>query len=705
MIGRCPASARLAFSASILGLVCLAGAAEPLPAQPGGGPVFGVAEDASQFAADGGASIYASLHQLGMSTDRWALTFNGDPTVITNQSFLDKAVPAANTAGVTIVLSLYPAVSSTPDPSAFCTWVGNIARRYPTITNFIIGNEVNTTRFWSPQHTATNPNAGPDSYEAVLAQCYDTLKTINPAIQVIGMGLSPRAVDANSTAPLTFIRAVGAAYKASGRTTPIMDQLAVHPYPNPNSNPPSPPVVGYQNVNFYGIEQLDRVKQAVYDAFNGTAQPTTLNGLRLMVDELGYQTYETGNPLYTGVESSPVVSEAIQATDYALIVHLYSCDPAISTVLFFHLIDETNLNITSTSGGWQSGLEHPDGSPKPSFAAVQQAIAQGCIGPQVIWKPVSGPLTAMVVGIKYSSSAGHREIAVELKTDTPTSNTGSLVRGTQTVKLPVTWFLPAGDFILPVAEIPNTYAAGPATLRIAMSDDFGRSTTLNVNVVIPPLTGAQSPAPPTTTTSPTASVPTPPPPAPTTYTETVGGLAHTWTDYSNAGGTEGPSIASNQTVQIACKVTGFKVADGDTWWYRIASSPWNNEYLRFSRRLLQQWSDLGKPHWHPLRRPVRGGLRSRKPEPTAASQHNTPTILEYDLLRRGIDPSPGQHVHELSQRLRRRPTYRYRRNGAGVMQGLRPHDRQRQPRRLLVSHRLKPVGQQLLRARQHVPER
>ena len=79
-----------------------------------------------------------------------------------------------------------------------------------------------------------------------------------------------------------------------------------------------------------------------------------------------------------------------------------------------------------------------------------------------------------------------------------------------------------------------------------MSDDFGRSTTLNVNVVIPPLTGAQSPAPPTTTTSPTASVPTPPPPAPTTYTETVGGLAHTWTDYSNAGGTEGPSIASNR---------------------------------------------------------------------------------------------------------------------------------------------------------------
>jgi hypothetical protein len=72
--------------------------------------------------------------------------------------------------------------------------------------------------------------------------------------------------------------------------------------------------------------------------------------------------------------------------------------------------------------------------------------------------------------------------------------------------------------------------------------------------------------------------PPPPPPAPTTYAETTGGVTHTWTDYSDAGGTEGASIPSFDTVQIACKVTGFKVADGNTWWYRIASSPWNDAY-------------------------------------------------------------------------------------------------------------------------------
>ena len=70
------------------------------------------------------------------------------------------------------------------------------------------------------------------------------------------------------------------------------------------------------------------------------------------------------------------------------------------------------------------------------------------------------------------------------------------------------------------------------------------------------------------------------PPATTTLVvpETTGGLTHTWTNAANAGGTEGPSIPSNQTVEISCRETGFAVADGDTWWYQIASSPWSNSY-------------------------------------------------------------------------------------------------------------------------------
>lgn len=69
-----------------------------------------------------------------------------------------------------------------------------------------------------------------------------------------------------------------------------------------------------------------------------------------------------------------------------------------------------------------------------------------------------------------------------------------------------------------------------------------------------------------------------PPPPPKTWAETAGGVAHTWTNYQNAGGSQGPSVAQYQTIQIACKITGFKVSDGNPWWYRLAQTPWNSQY-------------------------------------------------------------------------------------------------------------------------------
>jgi hypothetical protein len=69
-----------------------------------------------------------------------------------------------------------------------------------------------------------------------------------------------------------------------------------------------------------------------------------------------------------------------------------------------------------------------------------------------------------------------------------------------------------------------------------------------------------------------------PTPTATTYAETTGSVAHTWTNYSDAGGTEGAEIADNQTVQITCRIQGWTASDGNDWWYQIASSPWSNSY-------------------------------------------------------------------------------------------------------------------------------
>ena len=113
-----------------------------------------------------------------------------------------------------------------------------------------------------------------------------------------------------------------------------------------------------------------------------------------------------------------------------------------------------------------------------------------------------------------------------------------------------------------------------------------------------PTLPSATPYPPTVTPRP--PTPTPVPQGPKTYPETAGGVAHTWTNYTNAGGTEGPSVAAYQTVQIACKLTGFRVADGNTWWYRIAQSPWNNAYYVSADAFYNNGATSGSLHGTPF---------------------------------------------------------------------------------------------------------
>lgn len=91
-----------------------------------------------------------------------------------------------------------------------------------------------------------------------------------------------------------------------------------------------------------------------------------------------------------------------------------------------------------------------------------------------------------------------------------------------------------------------------------------------------------------------------PTPQPPTYSETTGGAAHTWTNYANAGGLEGPTIPAYATVQIACKLTGFRVPDGNTWWYRVAQSPWNGQYYVSADASYNNGQTSGSLHGTPF---------------------------------------------------------------------------------------------------------
>jgi hypothetical protein len=132
-----------------------------------------------------------------------------------------------------------------------------------------------------------------------------------------------------------------------------------------------------------GPADLDRLKQAWWDAFHGTAQPLFQETgdpgtpgatyVRFRIDESGTQVRidptKVDPKLYTGRENVPLVDEATQARFYADLIKLEKCDPTVQTLDLFHLIDEPLLL------GFQSGLLRVDGSRRPSYAAVKSAIA------------------------------------------------------------------------------------------------------------------------------------------------------------------------------------------------------------------------------------------------------------------------------------------------------------------------------------------
>jgi hypothetical protein len=183
-----------------------------------------------------------------------------------------------------------------------------------------------------------------------------------------------------------FIKAVGDAYRASKRKKPIMDNVALHPYPFVNTDPPNKGAPWPQ----VSVANLDRGQQAFWDGFNGTAQPTFEElGLRTsaatgepvhwVLDEAGWQTDTRGLPGYFGTENTPTIDEATQAAYYKQVIQRYACDNHVAALLFFHWIDEEDRDRL------QSGLVRANRTMKPAANAVRDAIQSGCSGGPVQW--------------------------------------------------------------------------------------------------------------------------------------------------------------------------------------------------------------------------------------------------------------------------------------------------------------------------------
>ncbi len=384
---------RLAVAGMTVALLCGAASA---PAAD-----IGANDDTGKFLEDSGASMYADMGGVGLRQVVLTTRYRpSDPLTIQDKGHLDQTIPQAIAAGLRVVLAIYPyppreIEAGTGSPSAFGAYAASVASAFPQVRQFVIGNEPNQPAFWRPQFRADGSNASAAAFGPYLAAAYDSLKALDPGLTVVGVGLSPRGNDKPdatsniSTSPIRFLRALGAWYRASGRTEPLMDGFSIHPYPNKATDPLDR---GYAWPNA-GFVNLDRVKQALWDAFHGTPQRTTATGLRLYLDEVGWQVKTDGLPGYTGLENVDVTDELTQATVYAELVSRAMCDPDVAEVSFFGFRDD------GARTGFQAALQRLDGTPRPAAEAVRQAIvnaASGCTSTNAAWTPANGVLDPSV---------------------------------------------------------------------------------------------------------------------------------------------------------------------------------------------------------------------------------------------------------------------------------------------------------------------
>jgi hypothetical protein len=258
--------------------------------------------------------------------------------------------------------------------SSFASYAASLARRVPGLNNFIIGNEPNLNRFWLPQFNPDGSDAAAPAYLGLLYRTYTALKAVNQQIRVFGGAISPRGIDRPGTgrdthSPTVFIQDLGTAYRASGLTGPVMDALAIHPYPENSSIAPT---FAHPNTTPIGIADYTKLTGLLATAFDGTGQPGST--LPILYAEYGIETQIPAAEAsrYTGAEPATIkpVPESTQSAYYKQAIAISFCQPNVMGLFIFHAFDEPALDR------FQSGIYYADNTPKSSLAALRDAVRQ-----------------------------------------------------------------------------------------------------------------------------------------------------------------------------------------------------------------------------------------------------------------------------------------------------------------------------------------
>lgn len=366
---------------SVLGaaLVVVVAALAATPALAGRGLVVGVNEDAAKWRP----GLSAIGNDLNFGYYRVTQGWQPGQTQPSASDTESLTAALANAGSQKILLSVSGTSSAAPATASsraeYCSFVSSLLDRFPQIAAVNIWNEANLSYFWKPQFNRNGSSAAPAAYEALLARCYDTIKSGHPSVRLI-TSISPRGNDnprarSNiSHSARNFIKKMGQAYRRSHRRARVFDAWGQNVY---GSNSKERPWARHRLD--IGEGDYARLLSYLKSAFGGTRQPVPgQKDVRIWYLEDGFQTSiapkrsfylssETDRHVVEPLGRSSLPNQASQLTDA---VRLAYCQPAVGGWFNFLLADEPSLH------GWQSGVLFADWTPKPSYQAFKSVIAE-----------------------------------------------------------------------------------------------------------------------------------------------------------------------------------------------------------------------------------------------------------------------------------------------------------------------------------------
>jgi hypothetical protein len=311
-----------------------------------------------------------SIKSLGIGWVRLDLDWNdieyNGPGAYTWGNF-DAIVNAANARG----LHLLPIITYTApwarsascagsfncapaNPAQFAAFAAAAVSRYNRsgIHNWEIWNEENDTGSWQ-----STPSVA--AYAALLKATYGQIKQIDPSATVITGGLSSNDGTGGKITPTAFLSGLYA--NGAG---PYFDAVGSHPY--------SFPVTPNYVVDWNAWSQIAATNPSLYSIMSAHGDA----GKKIWITEYGAPTNGPG-PIATAannnLDGSPDhVDENYQAILASDFVQAVSTSPWAGPAFWYSYIDDGTSPSTTENF---YGLLRADGSQKPAFASIKQAIA------------------------------------------------------------------------------------------------------------------------------------------------------------------------------------------------------------------------------------------------------------------------------------------------------------------------------------------